>query len=223
MSETKPIVWSHSSLKTFQQCPRKYYHLKVAKDVVDKPHESALYGSSVHKAAEDHLRDGVPIPPVYAYMQPILDVLKAIPGEKFCELKMGLTQDLRTCDFDAPDVWWHGIVDLLVVNRAAGAAHMVDYKTGKSARYADQTQLDYMAAAVFAQFPEVQTIKSALIFVVSNELVQKVHVRGKMDYYISSARPHLQRLEAAFATGVWNPKSSGLCPYCPVKTCEYHP
>ena len=30
---TANIKWSFSSLKTFQQCPKKYYHTKVAKDV----------------------------------------------------------------------------------------------------------------------------------------------------------------------------------------------
>ena len=26
------MKWSYSSLKLFEQCPRKYYHLRVAKD-----------------------------------------------------------------------------------------------------------------------------------------------------------------------------------------------
>ena len=26
------ITWSYSSLKTFEQCPKKFYHLKVVKD-----------------------------------------------------------------------------------------------------------------------------------------------------------------------------------------------
>lgn len=222
MSETKPIVWSHSGLKTFQNCPRKFYHLKVAKDIVDRPHESALYGSSVHKAAEDHIRDGVPMPPEYSYMNPLLSVLKAIPGEKYCELKLGVTEKLEPCDFDAPDVWWHGIIDLLVVNEAAGTAHMVDYKTGKSSRYADKTQLDYMAVGVFAKFPAVHTIKSALIFVVAGDLIEKVHVRGKADYYISSARPDLARMQAAHGSGVWNAAPNPLCRFCPVTQCEHH-
>lgn len=223
MSETKPIVWSHSGLKTFQNCPRKFYHLKVARDVVDRPHVSALYGSLVHKAAEDHVRGGAPVPPEYAYMQPILDTLKRLPGERFCELKLGVTENLEACEFDAPDVWWHGIVDLLIVDEPAGLAHMVDYKTGKSARYADKTQLDYMAVGVFAKFPAVQRIKSALIFVVADELVATEHARQRADFYISSARPHLARMKSAYESGVWNATPSGLCPYCPVKHCEHQP
>lgn len=216
------IVWSFSSLKTFQQCPKKYYHLKEAKDVVDTPHESALYGSAVHKAAEEHVRDGKPIPKKYGYMEPILDSLAQIPGERHCELELGLTEDLRPCGFRAPNVWWHGIIDLLIVDEAKRLAYMVDYKTGKSARFADTKQLDYMAVAVFAHFPAVSKIKSALLFVVSNEFVRKEHEAISRDEYIKPAITDIDRLKKAKETGVWNPISGPLCKFCPVRSCEHN-
>lgn len=216
------LVWSYSGLKTFQQCPKKYYHLKVAKDIVDTPHESALYGSAVHKAAEDHIGKDVPVPKKYEYMMPILDALKRIPGEKFCELELGVTEDLKPCEFHAPDVWWHGIVDLLIVNREKQLAHMIDYKTGKSARYADIKQLDLMAVGVFAHFPEVRQIRSALLFVVSNEIVPKDHEVGNIKEYIDGVLPDIHRLNKALEVNVWNPVSGPLCKFCPVKTCEYN-
>ena len=215
-------TWSYSSLKNFQQCPKKYFHLKVAKDVVDHPHESALYGSAVHKAAEDHVAEGVPIPPKYAYITPTIEALKQIPGEKYCEIKMGVTEKLQACDYDAPDAWWHGIVDLLIVNEAEGIAHMVDYKTSKNAKYADTKQLDYMAVAVFAKFPKIKVIKSALLFVVSNEFVQKKHVAENVQLYMNSATFDLNRLKSAFKSGVWNPVTGPLCKFCPVKSCEHN-
>jgi hypothetical protein len=42
-----------------------------------------MYGQSVHKAAEDFVKDGTPIPEKFSYMQPFLDTLAAIPGEKY--------------------------------------------------------------------------------------------------------------------------------------------
>lgn len=216
------LVWSYSSLKTFEQCPKKYYHLKVAKDIKDVPHESAIYGGDVHKAAEKHIRDGKPMPKKYSYMQSILESLKNIPGDKHCELELGLTEELKACAFKAPDVWWHGIVDLLIVDKAKGLAHMVDYKTGKSARYADTKQLDYMATAVFAHFPEINKIKSALLFVVSNEFVRKEHYAGNKKEYIQPALVHLNRLKKAEEFDIWNPISGPLCRFCPVKQCEHN-
>lgn len=213
-------TWSYSSLKTFQQCPKKYYHIKVAKDVVDKPHVSALYGSAVHKAAEDHVLEGKPIPKKYDYMVPILESLKQIPGTRYAEIKLGLTESLEACDFDASEAWWHGIVDLLIVD--GDKAHMVDYKTSKSARYADTLQLDLMATAVFAKFPEVTVVKSALLFVVSNEFVKKKHVVEDKHQYVAKVRPDLDRLKTALETGVWNPLAGPLCKFCPVLKCEHN-
>lgn len=216
------FVWSFSGLKTFQQCPKKYYHLKVAQDIKDVPHVAALYGSDVHKAAENHIKNDTPVPKKYDYMVPILESLKKIPGERFCELEIGLTESLGACAFRAPDVWWHGIVDLLIVNRDTGLAHMVDYKTSKSSRYADMKQLDLMAVGVFAHFPEITRIKSALLFVVSNEMVHKEHHADRGKEYIDGVAGDLDRMSKALSTNVWNPVAGPLCRFCPVLSCAHN-
>jgi len=123
------IAWSYSSLKTFEQCPRKYYHLKVAKDVKDGDTEATLYGKSVHTAAEEFIRDGKELPEQFSYLLPALEQLKAIPGEKHCEMKLGLTEDLEPCDFFDKRVWWRGIADLVIVDKENKLAYSVDYKT----------------------------------------------------------------------------------------------
>ena len=58
-------AWSYSSIKTFDQCPRKYFHLKVLKDVKDSGSDATIYGQEVHKAAEDYVKDGTPIPEMF--------------------------------------------------------------------------------------------------------------------------------------------------------------
>ena len=75
------VVWSFSSLKTFQQCPKKYYHTKVAKDVVEPDTTATIYGKEAHTIAEEHIRDGATVPPKFSYMKPVLDQLNSIPGE----------------------------------------------------------------------------------------------------------------------------------------------
>lgn len=216
------IVWSFSSLKTFQQCPKKYYHVKVAKDIKEPDTTATLYGKSVHTAAEEYIRDDKPIPPQYAYLQETLDHLKAIEGEKHCELKLGLTKDLKACDFDAPDVWWHGIADLVVINHDKQLAHSVDYKTSKSARYADVKQLDLVALGIFARFPNIVRVKSALAFVVSKEFVAAEHHAAMSTKYIEKPAQDVARIQAAYKSGVWNPVQGPLCKFCAVKDCEYN-
>jgi len=216
------IIWSFSSLKTFQQCPRKYYHTKIAKDIVEPDTKATLYGKTAHTVAEEYIRDCRKIPEEFSYMKPVLDELNAIEGEKFCEVKLGLTKDLEACDFDAPNVWWHGVADLLIINKKTGTAHSVDYKTSKSARYADVAQLDLVACGLFARFPEIKKVKSALLFVVSKEFVKAIHHREMMPKYIQKPSQDVARIEAALDNGVWNPKSGPLCAYCAVKHCEYN-
>jgi RecB family exonuclease len=212
-------AWSYSSIKTFEQCPKKYFHLKVAKDVKDDPGEAADYGTAVHLAAEEFIKEGKPIPDKFAYMRPIVDRLAALPGEKHAELKLGMKRNFSPCGFFDKDVWWRGIADLLVIDRHR--AWCVDYKTGKSARYADTKQLDLLAGAVFSHFPEVTKIKSSLLFVVSGDLIAKKHVITERSEYLSVFDEQLDRLDAAMENGVWNAKTSPLCGWCPVTTCEH--
>lgn len=214
-------AWSYSSIKTFEQCPKKYYHLKVAKDVKDEPGEAADYGTAVHLAAEEFIRDGKAIPEKFAYIRPIIERLAAIPGKKHAEMKLGVRKSndgYEPCGFFDKDVWWRGIADLLIIN--GHKAYCIDYKTGKSARYADTKQLDLLAGAVFTHFPEVVQIKSSLIYVVSGELVAKEHVITERSQYLSVFNTQLDQLDAAMENGVWNPKSSPLCGWCPVQSCE---
>ena len=59
------ITWSYSSLSLYQQCPKKYYHLKVAKDIKEPLGEAIVFGNTIHKIAEEYVGKGVPIPAQY--------------------------------------------------------------------------------------------------------------------------------------------------------------
>lgn len=216
------IVWSFSSLKTFQQCPKKYYHTKIAKDIVEPDTKATLYGKTAHTVAEEYIRDGKPIPPAFAYLKPMLDQLNQLEGEKLVEVKLGLTKDLEPCTFHAENVWWHGIADLVVLNEEKGIAHSVDYKTSKNARYADVKQLDLVAAGIFAKFPKIKRVKSALLFVVSKEFVKAEHHAEMLPKYVEKPAQDVARIEAALDNGVWNPVQGPLCKFCSVKQCEYN-
>lgn len=215
-------AWSYSSIKTFDQCPKKYYHLKIAKDVVDTPGPEAVYGTEAHAAAEAYIKEGTPIPGKYSVMRPAVEALAELPGDKYCELELGVRLSdtgYEPCKFAGEDVWYRGIIDLLIVN--GSKAHLIDYKTGKNARYADTKQLDLMAGAVFVHFPEVTRIKAGLVFVVSDEFVRKEYRRDEGDP-LNVFNEQLDRLEAALENGVWNAKSGPLCGWCPVgDRCEH--
>ena len=212
-------AWSYSSIKTFDQCPKKYFHLKVAKDFKDEAGEAADYGTAVHEAAELFVTSGVPIPEKFAFMRPIVEPLAKKQGAKYAEIKIGVTRDLKPCGFFDKGVWYRGIADLLIVN--GSNAWLIDYKTGKNAKYADIKQLDLLAGAVFVHFPEVETINSALLYVVSQDMPRKIHHRQHLSEYMGVFDEQLDRLDAAMENGVFNAKTSPLCGWCPVTTCEH--
>ena len=212
--------WSYSSMSLFQQCPKKYYHLRIAKDVVDPPSHQMRYGLDVHQAAEHYVRDGTPIPEKYSYLTPMLDSLKKIKGDIYCEFRMGLTRDLEPCKFGAKDAWWRGIADFLVVND--DRAKVVDYKTGQN-KYADTKQLELMALAVFKHFPKVKKVKAGLAFVVCEDFIQAKYDKENEPKFWLRWIEETDRLTLAYENNMWNPKPNFTCrKFCPIMTCQHN-
>lgn len=218
-----PAPWSFSRIKAFEQCPKQFYHMKVAKTYTEAETEAMRYGTAFHEAAEFYIRDGTDLPPQFAFAKPALDSLNSFPGEKLCEYEMGLTEALEPCGFKDDNVWYRGIADLLIVDSDKKEARVLDYKTGRNTRYADKGQLELMALATFAHFPEIETVKAGLLFVIAKELI-------KTSYVVSDKRELWKKwftkyaaMEKAFEHDVWNPKTSGLCKaHCPVLECPHN-
>jgi len=213
------IQWSFSSLKDFINCPKQYYHTKVAQDFTKKASEQMLYGSEVHKALEDYVCKAVPLVKNYKRFQPPLDALLEIDGDRYCEYEMALTRDREPCAFNSDTRWVRGIVDLLVVDGAN--AYIIDYKTGSN-RYPDPKQLKLMALMTYAHFPQVERIKAGLLFVMHNSFVNEEYTRDQIGKLWETFLPHLDQLEMAFANSMWMAKPGGLCGWCPVTTCKFY-
>jgi hypothetical protein len=88
----KPVVWSYSSLDLFRLCPHKYYRLKVKKDVKEPYQEHLHYGLKVHKAAEDFIEKGTPIPHEYEDMLEPIIKLKEMRGKNCVNTAWGLPE-----------------------------------------------------------------------------------------------------------------------------------
>lgn len=215
------IKWSHSSLKDYEGCARRYYEVKVLKNYPFTDTQATLYGKEFHTAAELYIKDGTPLPPQFEFAADVLEALKAKPGRKLCEYEMGLTQDLKPCAFNAKDVWVRGIADLLIIDDENLTARVVDYKTGNN-KYPDREQLKLMALMVFAHFPHIRRVSGALLFVIKNDMAKASFLRGEAEDYWWDYRERVARIEQAHETGVWNPKPTPLCGWCVVKTCEYN-
>ena len=221
MAELK--TWSYSAATTFEQCPKKYYHLYVAKDVKqDSNSEVLLYGNEVHKACELYIGKGKALPEKFSQFQGVLDKLKAIPGEKLPEYKLGLTKDLKATGFFDNNVWWRGVADLLILDRDKGLATVIDYKTGKSSERADTRQLSLLSIAIFKHFPEIKVIKAGLVFLVAKDLIKEQYHTDNVDDLWVEWDNLIKRIDAAYESNVFNPSPNFLCRnYCPVTQCSH--
>ena len=215
------VKWSHSALKDYEGCPRRYHEVKVLKNYPFTDTDATLYGKQYHEAAEFYIQNNTPLPPQFEFTKDTLDALKRMPGRKLCEHEMGVKADLTPCAFNDPEVWCRGIADLLIIDDDNLTARVVDYKTGNN-KYPDREQLKLMALMVFAHFPHIRRVSGALLFVLKDDMAKASYMVGEAEEYWWDYRQRVARIEQAHETGVWNPKPTPLCGWCVVKTCEHN-
>ncbi len=220
--EPHKITWSHSGLKDFETCARKYHEVKVLGKYPREETEQTRYGTQLHEQAELFIKNGRPLDAAFKFLQPVVDKLAAMPGRKFPELEMALRHDLTACDFKEDDYWVRGIADLVIVDDENLTARVFDYKSG-SDKYPDTDQLTLMSLMIFKHFPHIREVTSGLLFVLKNTVVKHRVSREQEDALWFRYRERIIRIAMAHATGVWNPTQSGLCrKYCVVTSCPFN-
>ena len=222
MGEAVKIKWSHSSLKDYEGCQRRYHEVKVLKKYPFQETEATIYGNVVHEAIELYIRDGKPIPEKYAQFKPVVDSFLAKPGRKFAEYEMALTKDLKVCNWGSPNAWVRGIADVLSIDDENLTAWCGDWKTGNN-RYPDRDQLVLMSLMIFQHFPHIRKVNSALLFIVKNDMVRMQMTRDQAEQFWWKYRERLARMEESYANDVWNPNPTPLCKWCQVTGCELNP
>ena len=214
----KPLAWSHSSLTAFETCPRKYFHIKVIKDTQDPPGEAAMWGQTVHKHLEERAKNSKPLPDYLGNMEPTMQNILSKEGKILVEEQIALTRNLTPTGWFAKDVWCRGIVDIGIVGKTV--AWLGDYKSGK--RKPDNDQMKLFAAFSFKKYPWVEKITTSFLWIKDNATDTEIFTREKHEAQIwQEIMPRVVRMEQAFEKDSWPAKPSGLCSWCPVKSCEF--
>ena len=216
----KPFAWSYSVLDMYETCPKKYYHIKVAKDAKDEDSEFAAEGKAIHTAIYERVCKGVPLPIVMRPFERVVAPYAALPGEKHGELKFALDAQLQPVDFFAKTAWVRAIVDFLVVNKKR--ALIVDWKTGKPKDGFDQLKL---SAAVLSRYmPEIEHFTLAYSWVKhpdvkpSTTTIEKRH----MVEVWRDAYEKVSEIQAALKTTTFPAQDGPLCKWCPVRSCPHN-
>ena len=208
--------WSYSNIDAFESCPKKFYHTKVARDIVEPPNEHAAWGTRVHTACENFVLNGEPLPEGMKQWQPMLDKLVALKGEKIAEKQFAIDKNFQPTEWKTS--WSRGLADLLVIN--GKKALVADYKTGKRKL---TEQLELYAGYTFAYYPEVQTVTTMFIWLKEKKIDRATIERDELHTIWQPLLPRIKKLEDAYENDRWPAKTSGLCKaWCPVTSCKYN-
>jgi hypothetical protein len=217
----KPQPITPSQLDTFKNCGLQFYHLYVAKDLPrEEQTAEQKYGDRVHKAFEDRVGDGKPLPRDLEMHEPYLKKLADRDGVNWVEEKCGLNKQLQPCSYDDPNRFWRGKIDYRNVARHDPRAKIVDYKTGKPHDKWDQ--LSQYALHTFALFPQVNIVDASFYWTQTCSVTRKVWARDQVQELWDALTPDLKQLALAYKSDVWQERPSGLCKgWCRVKDCQH--
>ena len=208
-------AWSYSSLTAFETCPKRYFHIKVAKNVTEVPGDAATWGQTVHKYLEDRVRDATPLPEAVSHYESLVAPLVSRPGTVIAEQQLAVNKDLQPTGWMSTDTWCRGIIDVGIISPSGTSAVLLDWKTGK--RKPDNDQLKLFAGMAFAHNPELMKIQTGFVWLKENKIDKDSFTRSDVPAIWNTFMPRVIRMERAFKDGSFPPKPSGLCrKWCPV-------
>lgn len=211
--------WSFSHLRTAENCLRQYHHLYILKDIPFEETEATRWGNVVHSAMENRLKTGAPLAEDFKAYEPFVPA-KSGRLRGLVEYKLGIRQDGTSCDFFAEDVWGRGKLDFALVDHEQHTAAIVDWKTGKVRE--DPDELEIFALLLKAKYPALEKITGWYVWLKECKM-GKVWDLSDTNGKLAQVKHRLERVQHAADMDAFEPRQGPLCPWCNVKTCEYHP
>lgn len=211
---------SYSSLKLYDNCPKRYFHQRVTKEVVDTGGEASKNGERIHKFLEMRLKQEEELPQEVSKYEALCQAVESQvgSGQLLIEQELTLNNRLRPTTWFADDAWIRSKLDVLILK--SSTAVVMDWKTGK--RKPDTFQLDLFAAQVLLHFENVNKVKSSFIWLVDNKTDGDTYTREDLPKLLLGVFTKIRRIEQSQSMDVWPAKPSGLCGYCPCKSfCEF--
>jgi len=214
------LAHSYSSLKLYENCPLRYYRQRVKKDVRDMGGEAAQHGQRIHELLEKRLKEGDIHRDIEKY-EPLCQAFEQLAEGKTLEVEreMTLTQKLVPTGWWDSDAWLRSKLDIFVYD--GSEAVVADWKTGK--RRVDFFQMRLFAAQVFRHIPEVDKVKTTLVWLKTGEMDTETYTRtnDEADILLELFKK-IQRIEHSLEHDNWPAKSGPLCRWCPAQsTCDY--
>lgn len=215
------LAHSYSSIKLYENCPLRYFYQRVAKSVVDEGGEASKYGERIHAFLEARLK-GTDLPQEVATYEPLTKAVELLASQDGAELlvehELTLSDMLVPTGWFSADAWIRSKLDVLVIK--GEDAVVMDWKTGK--RKMDFFQLQLFAVQVFKHFPEVNRVKTSLVWLKDMSMDTEVYTREQANGIWHDVMTRIRRIEQSLEHDNWPAKPSGLCRYCPARhLCDF--
>jgi len=216
----KPFSWSFTALTDYEGCPRRYSASRFYCTVPFTESAASIWGSRIHRAGELFLK-GIPhkdeeaLLPVEPYCTAILRT-----GHKVeAEVEVTLTRGMAPTSWFAKDAWFRAKLDVVVTKVKENSVSLLDWKTGGKIKDAPD-QLRLCAAALAVVRPYLKWFDGKYIWtqhkqVTGIEPISKIDIPKIWQEFL----PRVARMEEAWRTERFDPRPSGLCPYCSVNDC----
>ena len=214
------LTHSYSSIKMFEQCPKRYLHQRINKDVVDKGSEATIYGERIHKQLENRLALSEPLPKESAKYEEVCKVIGQVTkgAELHLEQQLCLNENLTPTGWYDDNAWLRSILDVLILK--GDTAIIMDWKTGK--RRPDFMQLELFALQTFKHYPNIKRVKSSFIWLKEGKTDNETFTIADVNVMWTSLLSKIDKIDQSYKSNTFPARPSGLCRYCPAnKLCEY--
>lgn len=213
-------VASHTFLRDWDNCPYKAYRRFIKKDLPKFVSTAETkWGDEVHSAFEVRIKHGTAFPQGMERFEPIAAPLVAAGAR--AEKMLGITEDGRSCDFFAPDVWLRGKIDATVVqtypNAHINRAAIFDWKSGK--RREEKDELEVHGVLLKAWQPTVQKITAHYVWLQDNE-VGKAYDVSNTEAKLADIRSVMNTVRNCMEIENFPKRRNPLCGWCEVLDCE---
>lgn len=212
---------SYSSIKMYDNCPKRYHHQRILKDVIDPGSEASKNGDRVHSSFENRIKHNTPLTPDLQKHEAIcrvLDGLRDAGAIVEAERELVIRRDLSTTHWKDPEAWLRSKLDVFAMRK--NKAFIIDWKTGK--RRPDFFQLEVSAVQTFLHYPDIDWVDVAFVWLKDNTQDNETYVREDLDRLLKKITDKTNRIEDSLEVGVWQAKPGPLCNYCPLlNRCEF--
>lgn len=214
------IAISHTSLSTYQTCPKQYHAKYITKEVKFQQTEATIYGNRMHEAMEFRLKKKTPLPEEFASLEATAVAVEQMKGQMMVEMEVALNRSLLPTSFFSSDVWLRGKADVMVFNKETGALRIFDWKTGKPKK--EMQQLKIMAVAAFYSLENVKKIRVAFVYTKTGDVDSQDFTAEQIPEIVAELRQETNRLEKAHENNLFPPQPNGLCKsWCQVTSCQF--